>query len=412
VPRRGVLVFDLATAAIVLHIVDASFLQPEPGVSAGDHLTALIPLAVAVLGAVAYPRLRPGAQACLAILFGTLALAGGAIAVAEGLGAGLEGHDYTGLLLVPAGFALLALASLTLWDSRKGGSRRRRYVRRTLIALAGLFVLYEVVFPVVLSLVVTHRPRTEVVAADLGRAYEDVTLETSDGLRLEGWYVPSENGAAVIAFPGRRGPVNEARMLAAHGYGVLLFDMRGQGESEGDPNMLGWTSPEDLTAAVAFLEARPDVEPGRIGGLGLSVGGEQMIQAAAENDGLAGVVSEGAGIRSIREALLLDGFEKWAGIPVWGITTAATAVFSGAWPPPALDGLAAGISPRALFLAYADPGQGGEQLNPLYFDSAGEPKELWLVPGAGHTGGLDAQPEEYERRVIAFFDEALATSRR
>src|SRR5262245_52152787 len=132
-----------------------------------------------------------------------------------------------------------------------------------------------------------------------------------------------------------------------------------------------------------------------------------MIQAAAETDGLAAVVSEGAGIRSIREVLLLDGFEKWSAAPFWGVATVATAVFSGAAPPPALDELAADISPDALFLAYADPGQGGEQLNPLYHDAADEPKELWLVPGAGHTGGLDAQPQEYEERVMGFFDEAL-----
>ena len=219
--------------------------------------------------------------------------------------------------------------------------------------------------------------------------------------------MPSENGAAVIAFPGRNGPVNEARMLAEHGYGVLLFDMRGQGASDGEPNMLGWSSQEDLDAAIAFLEARPDVEPGRIGGLGLSVGGELMIQAAAENEGLAAVVSEGAGIRSIREALLLDGASKWISAPFWAVTTAATMVFSGTAPPPALDELAAEISPRALSLVYASPGQGGEELNPVYFDAAGEPKELWLVPGAEHTGGLDAQPEEYERRVVGFFDRAL-----
>ena len=62
----------------------------------------------------------------------------------------------------------------------------------------------------------------------------------------------------------------------------------------------------------------------------------------------------------------------------------------------------------ALFLIYAVPGQGGEaELSELYFDSAREPKEIWLVPGAGHTGGIEAQPDEYERRVVGFFDDAL-----
>jgi uncharacterized protein len=90
--------------------------------------------------------------------------------------------------------------------------------------------------PVAFAIVVNHKARAPVHAANLGRPYVDVSLRTSDGLRLAGWYVPSRNGAAVIAFPGRKGPVRHARMLVRHGYGVLLLDRRGEGESEGDFN--------------------------------------------------------------------------------------------------------------------------------------------------------------------------------
>ena len=99
-------------------------------------------------------------------------------------------------------------------------------------------------------------------------------------------------------------------MLARHGYGVLLFDRRGEGESEGDPNVFGWDGERDINAAVAFLQRRPDVDPDRIGGIGLSVGGEMMIEAAAESDDLKAVVSEGAGIRSVREALAVPGTRR------------------------------------------------------------------------------------------------------
>ena len=124
--------------------------------------------------------------------------------------------------------------------------------------------------------------RQSVPAPKLGAAHEDVTFTTSDGLELDGWYVPSRNGAAVIAFPGRSDPQAHARMLARHGYGVLLFDRRGEGDSDGDSNLFGWGGDKDIQAAVEFLKARPDVDPGRIGGIGLSVGGELMLQAAAE----------------------------------------------------------------------------------------------------------------------------------
>ena len=131
--------------------------------------------------------------------------------------------------------------------------------------------------------VVTHALRAEVPPADLGAPYEDVAFTTSDGLRLEGWYIRSRNGAAVIAFPGRAASQKRAKMLADHGYGVLLFDRRGEGESEGDPNLLGWHGERDIHAAVRFLQSRPDVDPGKIGGIGLSVGGEVMMGAAAES---------------------------------------------------------------------------------------------------------------------------------
>jgi hypothetical protein len=65
-----------------------------------------------------------------------------------------------------------------------------------------------------------------------------------------------------------------------------------------------------------------------------------------------------------------------------------------------------------VFLIYADPGQGGESTRQAGFYAASQqPKAIWKVPGAKHTGGLVAQPAEYERRVAAFFDGALLESK-
>ncbi len=47
----------------------------------------------------------------------------------------------------------------------------------------------------------------------------------------------------------------------------------------------------------------------------------------------------------------------------------------------------------------------------MYYEAAGEPKAIWRVPGSKHTGGIEARPSEYERRVIAFFDGALLGDR-
>jgi uncharacterized protein len=403
-------VFLIALGVVALHVVDDNFLQPERGMSAADHLVSgLAPLAVLALTAWAYPRLRAGARASIAITVGLLALAGG---IGEGLyntiEVGPKGDDYTGLLTVLAGLALVGLGAMTLWKTRKlDAPRWWRYLRRALIAVAALVVAFELVFAVGLSYVVTHSGRAVVPAAKLGVPYEEVTFRTSDGLQLVGWYVPSKNRTAVIAFPGRKGPQRQARMLARHGYGVLLFDRRGEGRSEGDANAFGWAGDRDLKAALAYLRTRPDVDSNRIGGIGLSVGGELMIETAAESDALAAVVSEGAGFRSTREHLELPAAAKWLLLPQSLMMTASTAIFSNHLPPPNLKDLVGRIAPRPVFLIYATNGQGGEELNPKYYAAAGEPKSIWEITKGQHTGGIDVMPAEYERRVIAFFDRAL-----
>jgi uncharacterized protein len=199
---------------------------------------------------------------------------------------GPSGDDFTGLLMVPGGVLLASVGATALWQSRRReGGLVWRYVRRLLQAAIAIVVGYLILGPLALTYVFTHAARAAVPAANLGTAYEKVTFKTSDGLTLRGWYVPSRNGAAVISAPGRADSQKPARMLARHGYGVLLFDRRGEGESDGDPNIFGWGAERDLNAAVAYLRTRADVDHGRIGGIGLSVGGETLLQAAAQADG-------------------------------------------------------------------------------------------------------------------------------
>jgi fermentation-respiration switch protein FrsA (DUF1100 family) len=195
-------------------------------------------------------------------------------------------------------------------------------------------------------------------------------------------------------------------MLAENGFGVLALDMRGYGSSDGNPNAFGWGATADVNAAVGFLRGRPDVAEGQVGGLGLSVGGEQMIEAAAINPALRAVVSEGAGERSVKETLLF-GPEAALTIPQQAVQTLSVTVFGGERAPVALDDAAARVAPRPVFFIYGEDGQEGEQLNEEFYAAAGEPKEIWEVPGSGHTDGIETAPAEYEQRVVGFFEEAL-----
>ena len=403
----------VAFGLIGLHIVDDNFLQPEPGTSPVDHLVSgLVPLALVVGAALAYGRVRAGFRAVLALLFGAFGVLFGTEAAYYATDVGLSGDDYTGLLSIAAGLLLLGVGVVTLWRSRRRDDRLIwRYSRRALLVFAGLLVVAFVVFPVSLAYVVTHIAPEEVPAATLGAPHEDVQFTTSDGLLLKGWYVPSKNRAAVISFPGRSKTQLQARMLVKHGYGVLLVDRRGEGESEGQWNAFGWYGERDLRAAARFLQNRPDVDPGRIGGIGRSVGGEMLIGAAAESEVFKAVVSEGGSGRSIRDDYANHGLglSQVPNLATQVMLTAATATFNNNLPPPDLESLSRRISPRAVFFIYGENGQGGSEKKPnqSFYAEAGEPKEIWEVPKAQHVGGITTEPVEYERRVIAFFDAAL-----
>ena len=158
----------------------------------------------------------------------------------------------------PAAFLLLGVGAVTLWRSRRRDDALWwRYGRRLLLAVGTALALFVIAQPVALSYIVTHAGKAQVPAANLGAPHENVEFTTSDGLRLKGWYVPSRNGAAVIAFAGRRDTQLRARMLVRHGYGVLLFDRRGEGESEGDPNLFGWQGERDVHARSRVPPAPP-----------------------------------------------------------------------------------------------------------------------------------------------------------
>jgi len=402
------LLFLAGVALVALHAIDDAFVQPQPGTSAIDHLPGgLVPLALAVLSIVAFPRVRPGGRAALALAWSLGALVSGAEAVYYAQHGGLSGDDFSGLVAMAAAPVLLAVGVVELWRSRRPDGRPAvRYARRVVKVVVGLFLVSLTALPFAIAYVSGHVSRAAVPVAALGAPHEDVTLRTSDGLDLEGWYVPSRNHAAVILFPGRKGPMSRARMLAQHGYGVLIFDRRGEGRSQGDPDGWGWDFDKDIRAGVAFLKHRSDVDPQRIAGLGLSVGGEMMLETASETTDLAAVVAEGAGARTAGEEIDdANGINKVTALVSYGIRDATNTVVQGRMPPANLKGLVPKIAPRPVFFIHAGPRDVG-QLGPDYYRAAGQPKQIWEAKG-GHTKAFATEPREYERRVVDFLDRSL-----
>ena len=152
----------------------------------------------------------------------------------------------------------------------------------------------------------------------------------------------------------------------------------------------------------------------RIGGLGLSVGGELLLQTAARDRGLRAVVSEGAGLRSAAEQKHMPDTPpepiRW--IAPITMETAAGVVLSDHLPPTDLADLMPRIAPRPVLLIRGMQGNADEALNRAYRDAGGPTATLWEIHRAGHTGGISAAPAAYERRVVGFFDRALLSGSR
>ena len=313
------------------------------------------------------------------------------------------------LLVAPfvvLGALLLLGGALAIRERPRATSRVWRWSRRVLTVAAALAALAFVVAPIAGAVWVTQAPRESVRPFAL--AHEDVSLHTRDGLRLAGWYVPSRNGAAVVVVHGgggtRNGSERHARMLARAGYGVLLYDARGNGDSEGRHDAMGWTWEPDITAAVDFLSHRPDVT-GRIGALGISTGAEAVLQAAARDDEIAAVVSDGAIARNLAETRQLEGAEKVQAVPYFGLLFVTIRTLTGTPQPPPLQQLVPQIAPRPVLLIAT--GRGAEQTLNRAYHRAAPTTELWELPRVGHTLGLKDARAAYERRVIRFLDAAL-----
>lgn len=250
--------------------------------------------------------------------------------------------------------------------------------------------------------------------ADYGLEFEDVTVINSDGMKLAGWFIPSENGAVIIMQHGykstRRELINEAEMMHRHGYGVLITSIRAHDYSEGELITLGYYETDDMEAWYQYLLTRDDLDHERIGILGNSYGGMLSIQYAALNKNIKAVVANSA-FSSMTDTVSTSvthftGLPEFPFVPLivfWAETDTGVKmeeIDATKWIPQ--------ISPRPVFLM-----QGGKDtvISPnsgqRLYDAAGEPKELWYDPELGHVEFDKERAEEYEARVTAFFDQYL-----
>jgi hypothetical protein len=402
--------FSAAIAVALVHALDDAFLHRGPGVGLGQHALAAAVSLVLGLGAIsAFPFLRPAARAALAFFFGALATVNGMLHAKHIAAQGAAESDLTGVLALAAGVVLVGLAVAILWLHRGEGaaSARRRWAYRIGAVPVGLILTLYTVVPIGTALTETHKYR-EAIGSPPSADYREVAFEASDGVELSGWYRPTRNAATILLVHGgggdRTGAVAHARLLVRHGYGVLLYDARGRGKSEGTQNSFGWGWNKDVAGALRFLKRRPEVDPERIGGLGLSTGADALIEAAGQRSDLHAVVADGAAAESFEDWRRLQGITAMT--PFFAAEFATVRITSGAKSGPPLEDMIKRVSEPLLLVS---AGRAEEyKFNVKYDRDAGSrPVEHWNLPDATHTAAIRQAAHEYERRVTAFFDAAL-----
>lgn len=341
----------------------------------------------------------------------------GAVATAAGVGIalphltkeGLAIGTVAGSVVLVGGIAMCAFGLVNLL-------RGRRWPARALIVVSSVVVLALGLFVVGQAVAATNVPRTAVGAttpAQLGMEFSEVRMETTDGASVAAWYVPSRNGAAVVVRHGagstRSATLRHAEVLARHGYGVLMMDARGHGRSGGRAMDFGWHGDADVAAGVTYLLDRDEVVDGAVAVLGLSMGGEEALGAAAADERIAAVVGEGVGQRQAEDTRWLAdefGLRGAVQFQVERVMYGLTDLLTDAGPPTALAEAVERTAPRPVLLI-AGGRTTDEPEIARRLEARSESVERWVVADAGHIRALATAPDEWEQRVIGFLDRAL-----
>jgi len=247
-----------------------------------------------------------------------------------------------------------------------------------------------------------HTASGELLRAN-GIKYQDVELVTEDNVKLSAWYTPPQNGAVILVAHGYgdKRPEDFYLLFASHGYGVLAWDFRAHGKSDGF-STLGYDEVLDAKAALDFVLAQPGVE--HIGAWGGSMGAVTMIRATAQYPEIEALVADSPFATLEEEMNLRVPFPMMRSLIRFFAERESGVKLD--WVRP-IDDISK-ISPRPVFIIQGmadgmillDSGQ-------RLYEAAGEPRELWTELDVPHLNMYAYYKTQYTKRVIKFFDEYL-----
>lgn len=302
--------------------------------------------------------------------------------------------------------------------SHSGPGFPRRNGRSLVLLVGGVAVVAVVVVPVALMWARVHPARVPLDddPARHGLRHEDVAFASPrDGTTLRGWLIHAERptGRTLVVVPG----IDSNRLvggitlalaedLVAEGFDVLAFDLRAQGESDGDTLSFGAREQDDILGAVAIARERG---ARHVAVLGSSMGAAAAILAAARTTDIEALVLDSAFAdwevtlrRELRSAWHLPG-------PLVDYVVFLYEVLSGTDPgsvSPA-DAIPALAGRPMLFVSGADDAAVNPADGAAMAAAAGPAAEYVRVPGAAHVGAFEADPGTYTDRVRAFLAAAV-----
>jgi len=235
---------------------------------------------------------------------------------------------------------------------------------------------------------------------------EEITLQTSDNVRIAAWYIKGDSTRAVVLTNGirgnRSGLIGRAKLYAAAGFGVLLIDLRGTGESEAQPISYGWHERHDIHAAANFLRKKDYTH---IGAHGLSLGAAATVYSLQEQPDYAFVVLESC-YGSVRDALnnrlkmkkiprfttiFMQKFSEWhLGVSMQQLSPA--------------DHIKSAQMPVLIMAGDSEQRVKKSETEALYANCGSSEKSLHYIKGAKHVDLLNHSPETY-REIIEFLIE-------
>jgi uncharacterized protein len=260
---------------------------------------------------------------------------------------------------------------------------------------------------------VTPDPRAADYWAQQSNAtWQPATVKAADGIVLQGWlFRPAEfNGAAVLLLHGvgsnRLGMSGHLGYLLRSGYAALTPDARGHGSSGGDLVTYGLKEAQDTALWAQWLEAQPGVK--RIYGLGESMGAGVLIQSLAYHPDFRAIVAESP-FSTFEEVALYRVGRRTIPLFAWPVVKLASLYSRSRY---GMDVMRA--SPLAALRQSTTPvllihGTADVNIPPLESRElhAANPQStaLWEVEGAVHVRAMQADPREYQRRVLSWFAE-------